>query len=422
MGSGRTTPEQSTSSQLETGSGSTTEGEEDSTPARFADPSSEAQKQINAFIGNAETDSQPESRTDSPTETGAGVAGGMGAGINEPSPLENNSGIEADTGEGETSNTTIESAGVSAEEFTVDVAPGVADARNGGEFARATFSTGALSTRAKSDSDEWGVNSAPESGTGRYGSWEEFKQYNITQRRPLRDTSNRGGVTEDHMEVVDMSGAATDSYRAYVTDYARPAGPEDWQAQSQLTASTFAHACGVRAPNHTYDPDEEYVAAAGVNKLGQPEAEPVAVIDAEKASKVDRDEFLDICAVQQLAGNNDLHFENIFVDDEGGVHCIDYDRGRKEYSDMATLESSCHKANSTANQIDRNRKGGFNVDKSAIADRAQEIAVALEVSGQKERVLQSISEYDELFPNTDKQHAEVIRHNINIAVDAARRN
>lgn len=424
MGGGSKSPDHTESSRSESVDGSSGSPDAD---LRFTEPSSEAQEQINVFIGNSQTETGDRSST----EGGADVRGGEEPEMRENPPLESDRRDGGNTGAGtetavstsgaETDSNEVGGGGVSPDDFTVDVASGVAEARNAGEFSRATFTEGALSERAQSESDEWGVDSAAETGTGRYGSWEQFRQSNITRRSPLSDTDDRGGVTENYMEVADMSGDRTDSYRAYITQYSHSRGPEDWQAQSQMTASTFAHACGVRAPNHTYDPNEEYIAAAGVNRIERPEAEPVAVIDQEKASKVDRGEFLDICAVQQLAGNKDLHFENVFVDEEGGVHCIDYDRATKEYPDMASLESGCHKAKSTANHIDRHRNTDLNIDKADIADRAQEIAVCLEVSGQKERVLQSISEYDKLFPDTDKQHAEVIRHNINIAVDAARR-
>ena len=447
MGGGRKTPTTRSSTRPETTSAESEESEEGEDTGedeggdrqigaeradapRFTDPSSDAQRQIEAFV---ETGGDGEGAAAEATADAGGASEGIEA------EAGGGGGERADDGTGPGSDAASadpapEPTGPPPDQFDVSVPDGVNRAENAGQFARAMFSEGALSERARSDTDEWGVEPAAESGTGRIGSWPEFSRDNIEKRESLDDTDAATGVTSSYMEVAQMSGESTDSYRAYLTQYGNDPQqevaegnatreldvPEDWQAHSQLATTTFSRSCGVRTPDHTYDPDDEIVAAAGVNRAGRAEAKPVGEISDETAAKVDREEFIDVCATQHLAGNTDLHSENVFADEDGGIHCIDYDRGRAEYPDMATMELRATKAQSSAEIIDRRRDDDFDVGREEITDRAQELAVALEVSGQKERVLRTVGEYDDQFPDTENEHEGIIRNNIETAVESAR--
>lgn len=456
MGGGQKTPTSRTSQRSESVAGSDTsddggDGEQDQRPdIRFTDPSSAAQRQIDAFITESseseEADSQPES-TDEDVGTEQEVGGGDGVDTGAPMAGTGAGGAGAVADAPDASSTRSEQSvpdleggadgtpsGPPPSDFEVDVADGVHEAETSAEFAQAMFDEGALSERVRSGEETSAGEGSREDETGRHGTWPEFKDENVTTRQSLADTDADEGVTAGYMEVASLNGNDSDSFRAYITKYGNnPAEevdkgnaaaisrvPKEWQAHSQMATTAFSSSCGVRTPGHTYDPDGEFVAAAGVNKMGRPDATPLNEVKDGPAAKVDREEYLDVCATQHLAGNTDLHTRNILIDDDGGVHCIDYDRGTREYDDMVSMQSNARKAAKSADRINRRREDIFAVSKEDITDRAQEIAVGLETSGQKERVLDSVSEYDDVFEETENNHETIIQNNIDLAVDAAR--
>lgn len=327
-------------------------------------------------------------------------------------------------------------------EYSVNVPPGIVNASGAGQFARTMFAEGAIAYRHL-DPDEEGVVRAKnpdEDAPGRFGGWPEFDEENIEFRTGLTEADTAEGVTARWMELASLTGDSADSYRAFITKYDhnpdrvrdemaargyerdRVYPPEMWQAHSQMAMYAFTDALGVRVPDHTWDAEQEYVAVAGVEQPGRASTEPVTELSEEAAARVDEDEFCDIMAVQILAGNYDLHSENVRVGEDGQVHCIDYDRGGSSWSNMAMMESKCRKAASTADRIDRRRGDDFQVSQTDIADRAQEIAVGLEVADETERVVRTVEQYDQVFQSeTDRSFADTIRSNIQFAADAARK-
>ena len=330
--------------------------------------------------------------------------------------------------------------------FDEDPAPGdtAGDVQT---FAEETFAEGAIADRFRAPEDvrgvpqdatdpldaDIGVRATPvaESRPGRFGGWDGYDEANELRRDPLDDANEDKGVSSHAMFLAGMKGTETDSYRAFITDYTDADGIHGIsykQAHSQMATFAFTDAMGVRAPAHTWNDDEEWVAVASVEKYGRSEIRSLNDVkpddDAtEFANNVDRDEYLDQMAVQMLAGNTDLHSKNIKLGRDGSVHCFDFDRAGERFPDMASMEAEAYKASRSAGKIDSRRDGSFDVDRTDIADRAAEVAYELEESGRKEAVVERVKQYDRLFyDKSGESFASTFEHNIELAADDHRRN
>jgi len=313
------------------------------------------------------------------------------------------------------------------DQYNVDVPAEVEDADGAGDFGMALFSDRAVAKRHLYDREYGDVRAAnpEEDSDGRLGGWPEFDEDNVSRWLTLRQGGGDAGVTAEYMEVAELSGQDADVYRAFVTNYNHGDdhrdAPEMWQAHSQMAAYAFTDSLGVRVPDHTWDPEEGYVAVKGVETPRRASTEAAKKVSPSAAERVDRQEFVDIMATQVLAGNTDVHGENVLIGEDGQVHCIDYDRATREYGDMDGLQKSCHKAESTARRLDNRRDNSLDIDKEDIANRAQEIAVSLEASGETGRVIETVAKYDQIFGDeTGREFASHIRSNIKVAAEAAR--
>ena len=314
-------------------------------------------------------------------------------------------------------------------------------------FAEETFAEGAIADRFRASEDvrgvpqdatdpldaDIGVRATPvaEGRPSRFGGWDRYDEANEIRRDPLDDANEGKGVSSHAMFLAGMKGTETDSYRAFITDYTDADGIHGIsyrQAHSQMATFAFTDAMGVRAPAHTWNEDEEWVAVASVEKYGRSEIRSLNDVklddDAtEFANNVDRDEYLDQIAVQMLAGNTDLHSENIKLGRDGSVHCFDFDRAGERFPDMASMEAEAYKASRSADKIDFRRDGSFDVDRTDVADRAAEVAYELEESGRKEAVVERVKQYDRLFyDKSGESFASTFKHNIELAADDHRQN
>lgn len=364
-----------------------------------------------------EDDEEAVESTDDAGAASAGAAAGGGASLDAPTPPSDPE-QEAESG----------SSGRGVDQYDVDVPDEVVDANGAGDFATTMFSSGAVADRHLKDQADGEVRATdPEDDAdGRLGGWSEFDEDNVTRWLSLKAAGGEAGVTKDYMEVAELRGEDADSYRAYLTNYdhgdKHSRAPEMWQAHSQMAAYAFTDSLGVRVPDHTYDQEEGYVAVAGVETPSRASTEPAKRVPREAAEQVDSQEFVDIMATQVLAGNADLHGENVRIGEDGQVHCIDYDRAKREYGSLKDLERNCRKASRTAETIDRRRDSYFDVSNEDVVRRAQEIAVGLEESGETERVVESVAQYDQVFSDeTGRRMAERIRVNIEVAAASARK-
>jgi len=311
-------------------------------------------------------------------------------------------------------------------------------------FATDTFADGAVADRFRDSKDARAVTDglndpledapavraapAAEHRPDRFGGWNDFDQDNILRRDPLLNTSEDAGVTADHMVKADLSGEASDSYHAYITDYS--SRHLDFQ-RGHAQMSTFAalDAMGLRVPAHTYDANEDLVAAASVEKVGRSEIRSVSELRSRDipsdeaatfAENINTNELTDVLAANVLVGNDDLHTQNIKVGRDGSIHCFDFDHGGNSYYNFSTLEDCCNGPAFTAGQLDAVARSGTDVDvaKNEIADRAAEIAHEIETSGRKEAVVERVRQYDRLFHDrTGATYAENIKNNIEVAAE-----
>lgn len=368
--------------------------------------------------GEASLPSEETEADESSADAGAGTtsAGAASGGVGSIDGLTTSSEPEP-----------VDSSDSGLDQYDVDVPAEVEDADGAGDFGLALFSDRAVAKRHLYDQDYGKVRAAnpEEDAENRLGGWPEFDEDNVLRRLSLEQAGGAAGVTKDYMEAAELSGEDAESYRAFITNYYHgdnnTYAPEMWQAHSEMAAYAFTDALGVRVPDHTWNEEEGYVAVAGVETPRRTSTKTTKAVSAEAAERVDRQEFVDIMATQILAGNRDVHGENIRIGEDGQVHCIDYDRAEKEYRDMDHLQQHCNKASMTARTLDRRRDSSFDVDEEDIAKRAQEIAVSLEASGETERVVETVAQYDEIFGDkTGRRFAEQIKSNIKVAANAAR--
>ena len=314
---------------------------------------------------------------------------------------------------------------------------GAAEADTPADFAQEVLSDGAVANRYQEGggppgSVDGGDGAFPpaEPGTHRYGGWSDYDPEAASGFRLLPAVEDTTGRTCQYMEVGSLSGASaigTDS--AYVTHYDdsfRPTidedSPERYFAHRQMVGYAFTDAVGARAPPHTFNKAEDWVAVGGVD------ATAVAKLSSEQAAQVDRQEFVDQMSVQLLAGNGDLHSANVFIGADGSVHCIDMDMAGHELGSYNRVETAAMRVTTTADKIDEKRPDGkkLNISSEEIADRAQEIAVSLHVSGQKEHVYDTLDSYDQVFDDyyspalPDGPYGERIKQNIEGLINDAR--
>lgn len=304
-----------------------------------------------------------------------------------------------------------------ADRFDVDLPDGITEVEGAQEFAETVFSDGVQEDLHEPD-DGARAEFPGADGEDSFGTWWEYDEANVTQELSLDKADAEEGATADYMEVQTLKGEDCDAYRAYLTKYGHDDGsdsvaPSMWQAHAQMSASAFSNLLGIRTPGHTWNEDGEYVAVQGVETPTRGNGSEVASADEELLAKVDREEFIDVCAAQVLAGNHDQHIGNLYVTGDGHVHCIDYDRAGGTAENRKQLRRNARKPAGAADFIDRVRDESFEVSADDIADRAVEIAAAVEASGEKQRIHRALERFDEKFAErSGRRNADRIMDNV----------
>jgi len=298
-----------------------------------------------------------------------------------------------------------EEAAAGLEQFAVD---GATDADTPAEFAETVLVDDAISTRFHDDAPPGTVEggdaarSPAEPDRYRFGGWSDYDPENATGFTPIADVVDVAGRNAEYKDVADLSDdPATGTDEAYITYYADDAKPE---IDTDSERTTYAHremvgyaatdAIGARVPPHTFNTDGAWVAKAGID------GRPADLAPQTAAQQVDRAEFIDQMAVQLLAGNDDLHAGNVFIGDDGRVTCIDLDLAGHGWHDREQmLDGASQAIQDVAGPIDEKRADGTELDitEAELVARAQEIAVSLEVSGQKQQVFETLERYDSVF-------------------------
>jgi len=268
-----------------------------------------------------------------------------------------------------------------------------------------------------------------EPGSHRFGGWSDYDPDDVARFQLLPNTGAEDGHTAAYMQVGDVDDAGMGTDRAYITHYNegfRPDvdedSPDNYYAHRQMVGYAFADSVGAHIPPHTFNRAEDWVAVGGVA------GDPVHSCSQEAAKQVDRGELVDQLAIQLTAGNMDLHTSNVFVGTDGHIHCIDMDLTSRQFDTYDDLEEAAGVANEIVEGLNEKRPSSekLDIDSENIASRAQEIAVSLHVSGEKERVYETLESYDEVFNDYyDKNlhsgpYGGRVKQNIEVLINDAR--
>ncbi|WP_256418079.1 hypothetical protein [Halorubrum laminariae] len=208
----------------------------------------------------------------------------------------------------------------------------------------------------------------------------------------------------------------------YITDYdALGEANGEEKAEQLKTQSLIGHQytqeMGHETPNVAYNAEENEVIQ---QEVGGAETETWAVEDAPDSAleNVDREEFDDLMGSQLLAGNFDTSPDNVHVDEEGGLHVMDFDRTADDIgdvSDSAEMEINAAAGADTGTHIGE-VNDDFHTDKweyeKEITDSAIETATELDESGEVDDVLGPVEELEDEVSGGEHNRAEVIRSNI----------
>lgn len=260
--------------------------------------------------------------------------------------------------------------------------------------------------------------------------WEEYAQnwreHAVESEEADAIEDEMHGYREDSMHVEELENGE----KVFVTNYdelpeesdhATEQKAEELKHQS-LVGHEFTDAMGHETPEVAFNEEENEVIQ---QEAGGADTETWAVEDApdEVLEKVDRDEYEEKMATQLLGGNFDTDVDNVHVDEEGGLHVIDYDRtagfigdvgGPDEMESNAGTGAKTGRAIGKANDDFHTDKGQY---KEELTARAVEIANDLHENDEIDEVLEPVEQVDEEMTGPTEDKAPVIRSNIEDVAD-----
>lgn len=236
--------------------------------------------------------------------------------------------------------------------------------------------------------------------------------------------SEGDGFTAESMRVETLD----DEERVFITDYddldqslaeediINPVQAEELKHQS-LVGHEWTESMGQEVPNVAYNEDTNEIIQ---QEAGGADTETWGVNEApdEALEQVDREDYEETMAVQLLGGNLDTNEDNVHVDEDGGLHVIDFDRTASsmgEVDNADEMEINAGAAGRVGEKIGEVNED-FHTDRfeyeSEVTSKAAEIATELEENGETEDVLASVEEVDEIHSGDSEPRTPVIRHNI----------
>jgi hypothetical protein len=210
------------------------------------------------------------------------------------------------------------------------------------------------------------------------------------------------------MSRVELSGSVETGV-AYVTDYSG-SDPPIKRAHSQMAGWAFCDALGLDVPRHHWFPEERELVVEAVD--GEGSVENTFEIDANVASKIDRNEILDYISVLLLAGTDDLRRSNFAFREDGSVGVFDFDKLDQQFGSRRTLRISCGRAVRTVEALNQLREEPLNITKDSMCSRVTELANIVENSEHQNRIFDTVAQYDQLFPNSNESFEALIRKNV----------
>jgi hypothetical protein len=236
--------------------------------------------------------------------------------------------------------------------------------------------------------------------------------------------SEGDGFTAESMRVETLD----DEERVFITDYddldqslaeediINPVQAEELKHQS-LVGHEWTESMGQEVPNVAYNEDTNEIIQ---QEAGGADTETWSVNEApdEALEQVDREDYEETMAVQLLGGNLDTNEDNVHVDENGGLHVIDFDRTASsmgEVDNADEMEINAGAAGRVGEKIGKVNED-FHTDRfeyeSEVTSKAADIATELEENGDTEDVLASVEEVDEMHSGDSEPRTPVIRHNI----------
>ena len=263
------------------------------------------------------------------------------------------------------------------------------------------------------------------------GDWEEYarnwrEHHDETKSETLGE---HDGFTAESMHVETLDNGE----KAYITDYddlEKSLAEENIMGQPRaeelkhqsLVGHEWSEAMDQEVPNVAYNEDENEIIQ---QEAGGADTETWDINDApdEALEQVDRDEYEETMAVQLLGGNLDTSEDNVHVDENGGLHVIDFDRTASSMGEVDStdeLEINAGPAARIGHKIGKVNED-FHTDKfqyeEELAQKSVDIATELESNGQTDDVLSGVEELDDAHSGVSKPRAPVIRHNIETLAD-----
>jgi hypothetical protein len=256
--------------------------------------------------------------------------------------------------------------------------------------------------------------------------WEErarnWREHN--DKSESETLSEGDGFTAESMRVETLD----DEERVFITDYddldqslaeediINPVQAEELKHQS-LVGHEWTESMGQEVPNVAYNEDTNEIIQ---QEAGGADTETWGVNEApdEALEQVDREDYEETMAVQLLGGNLDTNEDNVHVDENGGLHVIDFDRTASsmgEVDNADEMEINAGAAGRVGEKIGEVNED-FHTDRfqyeSEVTSKATDIATELEENGETEDVLASVEKVDEMHSGDSEPRTPVIRHNI----------
>ncbi|QLH82174.1 hypothetical protein [Halosimplex pelagicum] len=260
------------------------------------------------------------------------------------------------------------------------------------------------------------------------GGWEErarnWREHTDESESNGETVDENAGFTAEAMEVETLE----DGEQVFITDYDElDETMDDGDIMNTLNAEELRHRSLAgqqwteemeqEPPNTAFNEENNEIIQ---QEAGGAETETWAVDEApdEALEKVDREEYEETMAVQMLGGNIDVSEDNVHVDEEGGLHVIDFDRSGAQmgkFDDAREMEISAGAAGRVGEEIGEANED-FHEDsrkyEGEITNKATEIATELEEEGRTDEVLEPVEDIDEEHSEHSDGVAPVIRHNI----------
>lgn len=222
---------------------------------------------------------------------------------------------------------------------------------------------------------------APYSGEEHEEWQDDYEDMDVVESEALWNTDAKAGASAEHMYVEELGDGTT----AFVTRYGANEGndPEARSRQMATYKASRALTAEGNVPPHvstdTIQPDEDYVDE--YNKVAVKEFDGQEAWEAPDSyfEEVDRDDYVEQTAKQLLCGNNDLHGDNVMVNEDGdlGFHDLDHSAGRLDQNDPFNagdvVEGALSHMMGTANYMNLVEGDDLDEVNQAKAELAQEI-------------------------------------------------